>query len=466
MYSRIFKGNSISSKWYKSLYSDVRESKLDSKVHYDLYGKNEARFPNLKAFLNHGGLDKRKITNFIIRILFSLILFSQNTFIKKVIFKTILFLEKRKLKKFANCPLIMTSWLEDGVKFAVDLYANRQSQDKSIIVFRGLKHLGSETYQPMIVEFWTNSKIVGKTSLLFPIDLIYSWRIESKKKIDIHLHHIFGIESFIEELCKRIKPKITFYIHDYSLFTSNFHLLNNSSSKRFLLNQELEFPNSIIAFKKIKGFIRLYVCPSIRSFELCLSILPKKSLHCAYHPEQSGIENIEPLTPRRKSIKNVLILGNLGPNKGGAIVEKFIRFCEIGNMPFRFVHIGNGQVNGLGQNYSYLGYINRKDIYSKVMNLDVSFAFIPFTAEETYSFTLSDIFLLRLPLISTRIGSIPERTLGRQKTILLRKNATNQEILQAFNKITLGQVSQKETTIPSGHLNLRKRQTSDYLFLD
>lgn len=465
MYSRFFKDECISSKWYKSLYSDVRRSKLDSKVHYQLYGKNEDRFSNLNSFLNHDSSDKKKVVNFVIKILFYQILFCKNKFIKKIIFKTILFLEKRKLKKFANCPLIITSWLGDGLKFAVDLYATRQSQHKPIIVFRGLKHLGSMKYQPMLVEFWSKGKIVGKTSLLFPIDVIHSWRTGINEEVDVHLHHIFEIELFLEEFCKRIKPKITFYIHDYSLFTNNFHLLVNSSSKLLLLNQQLEFPNSIIALKEIKKLIRLYVCPSIRSFELCLSILPKESLHCAYHPEQSEIENIEPISPKQKSINNVLILGNLGVNKAGAVIEKFIRFCDIGDKPFHFLHIGNGKINGLGQNYSYLGYIDRKEIYSKVMNLDVSFAFIPFTAEETYSFTLSDIFLLKLPLISTRIGSVPERTLGRQKTILLKKNATNQEILKAFNNIIVGQVNKKKTFIPSKHFDLRKRLARDYFFL-
>jgi hypothetical protein len=462
----VFKNDYISSRWYKSLYRDVRESNLDSKSHYQLYGKNEARFPNLKAFFNHGVLEQNKIVNFIIKILFYQILFFQNRFIKTGIFNAVLFLEKKKLKKFANCPLIITSWLDDGVKIAVDLYAKRQSQYKTIIVLRGLKNLGSENYQPMLVEFWTNGKIVGKTSLLFPIDVIYSWRVELKIEIDVHLHHVFEIESFIEEFCKRIKPKITFYVHDYSLFTSNFHLLSNAASKRFLFNQHLNFPNSIIDFKKIKRFIKLYVCPSSQTFEYCLSILPKKSLHCAYHPEQIEVENIEPLTFRQKSIYNVLILGNLGPNKGGVIIDKFIRFCEVGNKPFHFLHIGNGGMHEPGQNYSHLGYINRKDIYNKVLNLDVSFAFIPFTVEETYSFTLSDIFLLRLPLISTRIGSVPERTFGRPKTILLRKNTTNQAILKAFNKIIFEQASLKGTSVPNNYLDLRKRKTSDYFFLE
>jgi hypothetical protein len=466
MYNRVFKDDYISSKWYKSLYSDVRESKIDSKDHYRLYGKNESRFPNLKAFLNHGALEEKKITNLIIKILFYQILFFQNRFSKKVIFKIILFLEKRKLKKFSNCPIIITSWLDDGVKFATDLYASKQSQNKTIVVLRGLKHLGSESYQPMLVEFWTSGKIVGKTSLLFPIDVIYSWRTDMKIEINVHLHHIFEIESFIEEFCRRINPKIIFYIHDYSLFTSNFHLLSSSGSKRFLLNQHLNFPNSIINLKKIKRFISLYVCPSVHSFDQCLSILPRKSLHCAYHPEQSEIENIEPLTPRQKSVNNVLILGNLGPNKGSAIIENFIRFCAIGNRPFHFMHIGNGKINGLGKNYSYLGYISRKDIYSKILSLDVSLAFIPFTAEETYSFTLSDIFLLRLPLVSTKIGAIPERTLGRQKTVLLRKNPTNQEILAAFYRILSSKGSLNKISIPSKYLELRKRLTGDYFFLD
>ena len=66
---------------------------------------------------------------------------------------------------------------------------------------------------------------------------------------------------------------------------------------------------------------------------------------------------------------------------------------------------------------------------------EFDFAWLPFQSPETYSFTLSEIFKLRLPLISTEIGAISERCHSRENTILLKINADIEEILVAFYKL-------------------------------
>jgi hypothetical protein len=76
--------------------------------------------------------------------------------------------------------------------------------------------------------------------------------------------------------------------------------------------------------------------------------------------------------------------------------------------------------------------LGRSEIEKSIELLNVDFAWLPFQCEETYSFALSDIFLSHLPLISTNLGAISERCLGRDLTLLLEPNLDVFSIVEVF----------------------------------
>jgi hypothetical protein len=94
--------------------------------------------------------------------------------------------------------------------------------------------------------------------------------------------------------------------------------------------------------------------------------------------------------------------------------------------------------------------------------LDLDFAFLPFRVEETYSFALSDIFLLQLPLVTIGRGAITERCFGRVHTIVLPPKSGFKEVIQNFFNIALNKDSQKISKIS---LEKRTRNPNLYYFL-
>jgi hypothetical protein len=97
--------------------------------------------------------------------------------------------------------------------------------------------------------------------------------------------------------------------------------------------------------------------------------------------------------------------------------------------------------------------------------LDLDFAFLPFQAEETYSFTLSDIMFLGLPLVTTAVGAIPERCQGRRNTILVSKDSETKDIIKVFESITVIASKIKSKKVDKVQLQRFSRNKSLYFFL-
>ena len=73
------------------------------------------------------------------------------------------------------------------------------------------------------------------------------------------------------------------------------------------------------------------------------------------------------------------------------------------------------QQNGL----HLLGSYHQEDLNTLICRLRPHLAWLPFTAPETHSFSLSDAMLQGLPILATGIGAVPERVRGRPSTWLL-----------------------------------------------
>ena len=79
--------------------------------------------------------------------------------------------------------------------------------------------------------------------------------------------------------------------------------------------------------------------------------------------------------------------------------------------------------------------MNRNELLDECKKIPISFAFLPFQVDETYSFTLSDVFLLQLPLIVSEVGAIPERCINRNLTLFIDPDSPERQILKSFNRL-------------------------------
>jgi hypothetical protein len=97
--------------------------------------------------------------------------------------------------------------------------------------------------------------------------------------------------------------------------------------------------------------------------------------------------------------------------------------------------------------------------------LDLDFAYLPFQAEETYSFTLSDVMMLELPLVASDVGAINERCVRRNNSILISRNSKVEDIINNFYLITKNRFTPIPGRISSDTFLKRTRKKNLYLFL-
>lgn len=89
-----------------------------------------------------------------------------------------------------------------------------------------------------------------------------------------------------------------------------------------------------------------------------------------------------------------------------------------------FYHLGPVSNLNKSSNLTKMGAYDFQDVNNLIDSLSPNLCILPFMWNETYSFTLSEIFRSRIPLISTSVGAIVERCFERPNTILLDKNST------------------------------------------
>ena len=72
---------------------------------------------------------------------------------------------------------------------------------------------------------------------------------------------------------------------------------------------------------------------------------------------------------------------------------------------------------------------------------------------ETHSFVLSEVMRLRLPLIATGIGAVPERVAGRPATWLLPfEEASSERFFRWFEQLAAERLATPPHWIPTDHL--------------
>ena len=456
----------FSRKWYLSAYPDVASSGLDPYIHFREYGSKEKRFKSVFSFLaQENSYLQHFLINGIISLVFNLLSKLKNKQLKLILLDYIVRFQRIKVKNYTSNTFVFSSWITDGVAQAINTYVKLQSRDCYIYVLKGVKNFKNEYSSPLILEIWSNNQIVFKTGILFPIEFIRSITINQEKTYNIHIHHTYGLEKNISSLISLENLTKYYYIHDYYAFTSNWHLFNEGPNQKSLFHFKKVFPNTHINLKELISKTDLFICSSQDVYSKCKSEIPSTKLVWFYPPELANLESLPTRRVFKKYRYKILVIGNMSKYKGIDLLEDVISFCELQNLPFDFVHFGRDGISKKFKNYiNYTGY-SRNEMLKFCRSLDLDFAFLPFRVEETYSFTLSDIFLLNLPLLTIGRGAITERCFGRANTIVLPPKSDFHVVVHNLFKIALNNESEKRKKISKFRLEKCSRNPDHYYFL-
>jgi hypothetical protein len=457
----------VSKLWYLNLYPDVKEVNVDSIGHYNNYGFGEGRYPNIFQFLNQRKPGSYfKLNHIFIYILFNLI----NKFIDKKIklyfMGLILNIQTRELNRYSFNSLILTSWLKDGVEEATKLYIKLQSKKSSIALLKGIKDAANTPSSPMILEIWEQNNLIFTMGILYPVETFNNYIKKHDSDLNLHVHHMYNIESNVLQFLEIASGKKYLYLHDYYIFTTNWHIfLEKSKSKRDLIYFNKLFPNEIVDLRYLVKTVDLFICPSENVYLNCRVLIPDSKLLWIYPPEKTNLELTRVKNVNPKNTYNVLIIGNLGVYKGRALTNAVIDYCDKKALPFNFIHFGREALKLPYLNYTNYEGFDRQNMLKFCSSLDLDFAFLPFQAEETYSFTLSDIMLLGLPLVTTKVGAITERCNARKNTFLIPHNSKIPEVINKFNLVTKPISRPKSKGIKHVHSQRFSREKRLYFFL-
>ena len=274
----------------------------------------------------------------------------------------------------------------------------------------------------------------------------------------------------IDFVLENFDKTIDFYFHDYYLFSNNWSFYNISldkdSPKVDLINTYSNSTWSLDSRKNLTKRANRFIATSYHSFTLLSSQIniDKNKLEFEYIPEEVNLE-FNPVNlrlPEIRSIK-VLILGNLGIYKGLLVLNDLVEMLSSSDK-FSFHHIGSVSEGDLHPNIKSYGWLNNEARDKLIKHINADVALLISQCPETYCLVLSDLIRIRIPIIASKIGAIPERIYDRENTLLIENYADCVNWVDALNqfgqKWTLEPVNRKLFNLDEEQIlhSRRKRQ--------
>ena len=431
----------INDDFYNFLYQDVKSSKMSPKSHYLDYGASEKRFYSIRNFKSSG----QKLNHLFyleILLIYLYIYFHkmQITFVAEFIKKFIIFIEYKKIRIFDIKIVIVHSWVQGGSLRAAKLYAEKIKRNDFILLTSTFQNMTKFQSNPMKFELWKNGHLYESHAILFSVE-VFNCILKSKNRgISLFINHVMDFEQNFKYIYLNLFKEIYFILNDYYIFNSKWNLFDDSEvihNRQLHIGDRKDFLNRLnyLDISDLYRSVNVFICPSFDVYQRVNKLIHDKDLRVIYHLEEADVENISLKSNVIHSKTNhVLILGDIGLYKGKREILSLIDHYR-NSEKFKFHHFGAPLKEIDSNNYVCYGSYLAEELAELTMNLDINFAYLPFQCFETYSFALSDVFKLGLPLISTKIGAITERCVKRPNTVLLNCNPDLKEIVSAFESI-------------------------------
>ncbi|WP_198005608.1 glycosyltransferase [Thioalkalivibrio thiocyanodenitrificans] len=131
-----------------------------------------------------------------------------------------------------------------------------------------------------------------------------------------------------------------------------------------------------------------------------------------YHP--AGAPDEAPAQPDGQGLYPVAVVGALGREKGGEMLERLAARAEARELPVRFVMLGDthrlgGPQSLFGGHLFVNGSYRREDLPGLLREHGAMLAAFPAIGPETFSLTLSEVWASGLPALVPDFGALAER---------------------------------------------------------
>jgi glycosyltransferase involved in cell wall biosynthesis len=270
-----------------------------------------------------------------------------------------------------------------------------------------------------------------------------------------------GLQAHAPALLDRLAVPFDVTLLAYELVANNAHLMDRDG--RFVGERAISEPAAPIdaaptASPLLARAERRIACSRDLAWRAG-RLLPGYPILPVRLPERGEPDQRAPRLPTLRAGEplRVLVLGRLAPHKGLATIREVARIADARNFPIEIICLGEAQVPPselpASARVRLLGRYDVAQLKTIVTPLHPHLAWLPFSVPETHSFTLSEVMSLRLPLLATGIGAVPERVEGRPATWLLPfEEASPEGFFGWLEKLIRERLAIPPHWLPTSHL--------------
>lgn len=267
-----------------------------------------------------------------------------------------------------------------------------------------------------------------------------------------------NIKGLIDTL-KNVKDihsniKITYLVHDYFCICPRLNMIDCkdvycglpsvSECDTCLQKANFDQSKSIVDWRSLNSKL-LSTCDEI----VCFSKSSKNYLSKVYQNSSEKIkvigheiENLRIPVVKKDDVITIGLLGQLCKHKGIDQIKVLIQYIRDNQLTqYRIVCIGDAQDIENDDIFHSTGKYKRDDISDLVEKYDVDVFFMSSICPETFSYTVSEIQSMNMPLLSYDLGAQGERTKNYKFGKVIPLHASPKVILDTIKELCEGDVS-------------------------
>lgn len=382
----------------------------------------------------------KKIKNLLINLYRSRLLFVSifDSLIKKIKYSRI---KPNGLLGNEHFTLLLTNSMGGGTKQFLRNFTNNESN---------LLVLTNYSYAWHDFCFLLEKTNTGEKCVLNKKQILKLLESEQIEKLIINT---LVSNFFIYELLKKmafIKKKIIIFIHDFFCICPAFNLFTTKSFCNFVSCEkntcfkfDAEAYNKFLLPRKVNilEWRRMWGNVFKNTFEIrCFSDSSKLLLSIVY-PEYKNKLTVYPhdmsycTFTKAKVQKRNMIVGIIGAisslQKGKQLVKEFLDFSIKNNITVKI--LGSSKIKN--KKIKNLGPYNNKDLQKIIENEGINCVFFPTLCPETFSYLVSEIIQLDIPIVAFNYGAQAEKVKKYRKGVIcesLKMNDIYASLIEAY----------------------------------
>lgn len=238
----------------------------------------------------------------------------------------------------------------------------------------------------------------------------------------IHVHHLKNMFLNIFEVAKTKNIPVIYTIHDFYAACPSINLMrwdsiscHNSNNRECKTCADKKFgvPYSRInkwqkEFQEALSNVKHIIAPAESTKAIFKSIYPSLNISVIEHGYD--IEPYIQTEKKRGSMFNIAFVGSITKIKGLDLFLEFVKITKGSNIRVHlFGTTHKVAVKSDGLNFINHGGYRREELPELLTSNNIDIVCLPSVCAETFSYTLSESLMCRIPVIGLNIGAIAQR---------------------------------------------------------